>query len=127
MIATEVCLPEGSLEVFMCKKGTKEHESILRTLDALKIHELLIFAGAETGQANPVRQPQDREAGRIQTRNGHQNQRDGSLHPGGKTYTHPAQEWIWDTKKKARSRMGGVRREHRDQSSRQREEVLRRE
>src|SRR5438128_11824230 len=35
LIATEVCLREGPLEVFLCKKGTKEHESILRVdLDA---------------------------------------------------------------------------------------------
>src|SRR4051794_14832592 len=30
LVATEVCLREGALEVFLCKKGTKEHEAILR-------------------------------------------------------------------------------------------------
>src|SRR5215471_8159113 len=29
-LASEVCLREGPLEVFLCKKGTKEHESIVR-------------------------------------------------------------------------------------------------
>src|SRR5436309_1994120 len=38
LVAAEVCLREGPLEVFLCKKGTKEHESIVRTdIDALKI------------------------------------------------------------------------------------------
>src|SRR5215218_2840992 len=29
-LATEVCMREGPLEVFLCKRGTKEHEAILR-------------------------------------------------------------------------------------------------
>src|SRR6185503_12458623 len=29
-IAAEVCLREGPLEQFLCKKGTKEHEAIVR-------------------------------------------------------------------------------------------------
>src|SRR4051812_24427050 len=36
---SEVCLREGPLEVFLCKKGTKEHEAVLRVdLDAKLIH-----------------------------------------------------------------------------------------
>src|SRR5262245_21770864 len=38
-LACEVCLREGPLEVFLCKKGTKEHESIVRIdADAQFIH-----------------------------------------------------------------------------------------
>ena len=47
LMASEVCLREGALEVFLCKKNTKEHEAILRAdYDARLIHELLLLAGA---------------------------------------------------------------------------------
>src|SRR4051812_44007488 len=50
-LAAEVCLREGPLEVLLCKKGTKEHEAILRAEpDAKDIHELLILAGADAGR-----------------------------------------------------------------------------
>jgi len=46
LLATEVCLREGPLEVFLCKKGTKEHEAILRVdLDAKLIHAALEARG----------------------------------------------------------------------------------
>jgi hypothetical protein len=51
-----VCLREGSygLETLLCKKSTKEHESILATdADGKVIHALLVAAGAEPG--SPVR------------------------------------------------------------------------
>lgn len=50
LVACEVCLREGPLEVFLCKKGTKEHEAILRTsVDARFIHAALVAAGGEKG------------------------------------------------------------------------------
>ena len=101
LLATEVCLREGPLEIFMCKKGTKEHEAILKTdIDALTIHELLILAGAEPGKPTQFVNPKTEEA-EYKPATG--TKINVSLHytKGGKTFTHPAQEWIWDPKKKA--------------------------
>lgn len=54
LISAEVCLREGQLELLMCCKQTKEHESILTAdVDARKIHKALILAQAEAG--SPVR------------------------------------------------------------------------
>lgn len=56
LVAAEVCLREGSfgLECLLCKKNTKEHESILTTeADARAIHLGLLAAGAEPG--SPVK------------------------------------------------------------------------
>src|SRR5262249_40540047 len=42
LIEAEVCLREGPLELLMCRKQTKEHESILHTaVDARLIHATL--------------------------------------------------------------------------------------
>src|SRR5438552_2058428 len=42
-IVCEVCLREGLLEQFLCKKGTKEHEAIVRVdLDAELVHLAII-------------------------------------------------------------------------------------
>jgi hypothetical protein len=50
LISGEVCLREGQLELFLCRKQTKEHEAIVSAeVDARKIHEALILAGAEEG------------------------------------------------------------------------------
>lgn len=50
----QVCLREGTLEMFACPKGTKEHESII-ALNCLaeQIHAGLLAAGAKPG--TPVR------------------------------------------------------------------------
>lgn len=54
IISAEVCLTEGTLELFLTRKGTKEHEAILAAdVDARKIHEALLLAGATAGE--PVR------------------------------------------------------------------------
>lgn len=104
----EVCLREGALEVFLCKKGTKEHEAIVRTAaDAKLIHTALIGAGAVSGKptqfVNPkTEQPEWKAAtGTKVNVTVHYNR-------GGKTYTHPAQDWIWDHKKKAAMPHGWV-------------------
>ena len=53
-VNAEVCLREGQLELFLCRKQTKEHEAILTAdVDAFKLHAALIAAGAEAG--SPVR------------------------------------------------------------------------
>lgn len=50
-LKTLVCLREGMLELFLCKKNSKEHESIL-SLDssAFAFHGGLLALGANTGQ-----------------------------------------------------------------------------
>src|SRR5947208_1282977 len=50
LVAAEVALREGPLEMFVCKKHTKEHESVL-SIDtkAQFIHAALIACGAKPG------------------------------------------------------------------------------
>ena len=50
LVSAEVCLREGQLELLMCRKQSKEHESILTAdVDARKIHEALLLTGATEG------------------------------------------------------------------------------
>lgn len=61
LLKTQVCLDRGMLEMLLCLKQTKEHESIL-TLDAkaFSVHTGLLALGAETGKPatyDPVYQP----------------------------------------------------------------------
>jgi hypothetical protein len=50
LVAAEVCLRKGQLEQFMTRKGKKEHEAIVAAdIDARKLHETLILAGAKEG------------------------------------------------------------------------------
>ena len=45
-----VCLREGPLEVFLCRKNTKEHEAILSAdVDARDLHQSLIVCGGKPG------------------------------------------------------------------------------
>src|SRR5262249_15520272 len=100
LVASEVCLREGPLEVFLCKKNTKEHESILRVdHDARMIHELLLLAGAESGKPTQFINPKTNEAEfkpatGTKIKVGVHYRKDGKLH------THPAQEWVWNREKK---------------------------
>src|SRR6478752_160469 len=53
-IAAEVVFREGPLELFMCRKNTKEHESVVAAdVDARDIHKALLAAGAKIG--SPVK------------------------------------------------------------------------
>lgn len=96
LFAAEVCLREGILEVFVCKKQTKEHEAILRTdIDARFLHAALLAAGAKNGKpvqwVNPKTEEPEYKPASGQTIR-------VSVHytKGGKAFTHPAQEWILD-------------------------------
>jgi len=100
LVATEVCLREGPLEVFACKARTKEHESILRIdLDARFLHAALIAAGAKPGSpvqfVNPKTGAEEYKpaTGAVVAVSVHYTK-------GGKAYTHPAQEWVQDIKTK---------------------------
>jgi hypothetical protein len=45
-----VCLREGPLEMFMCRRYTKEHESVVcADMDARDLHKALLLAGAVAG------------------------------------------------------------------------------
>jgi hypothetical protein len=100
-LACEVCLREGPLEVFLCKKGTKEHEAIVRIdADAKFIHLALKTAGGEPGTPTQFIDPKTEEP-KWKAATGSQIKVQVHYTRAGKTYTHPAQEWIWDTKKKA--------------------------
>jgi len=100
LLATEVCLRDGALEVLLCKKGTKEHEAILKAdIDAQELHKLLLLSGANSGTptqfVNAAGQPQYKAATGSKI--------DLSVHytKDGKTFTHPVQDWVWDSKRKA--------------------------
>lgn len=100
-IACEVCLREGPLEQFLCKKGTKEHEAIVRAdMDAVHIHEALILAGGKPGTPTGFVDPKTEMAKHTPATGSRVNV---SVHykKDGKLFTHPAQDWIWDSKKKA--------------------------
>jgi len=100
LVAAEVCLREGLLEVFLCKKNTKEHESILRVdMDTRFIHAALEAAGAKAGK--PVQfidvktgEPDYKAASGQQIRVTVNCTRDG------KPQSHTAQEWILDKRTK---------------------------
>ncbi len=54
VISAEVCLREGPLELFLCRKDSKEHESIVHAdVDGRDVHQALLLAGADPG--SPVR------------------------------------------------------------------------
>jgi hypothetical protein len=99
LLACEICLREGALEVFLCRKGTKEHEAIVRTdVDGQLIHAALNAAGAKEGTTtqfiNAKREPEFKPATGAKIRVSVHYRKDGKLH------THPAQEWIWNVKTK---------------------------
>lgn len=100
-LVCEVCLREGPLEVFLCKRGTKEHESVVRIdADAKMIHLALKTAGAEPGSPTQFVDPKTQQP-RWKAATGPRVNVTVHYAKGGKTFTHPAQEWIWDHKKKA--------------------------
>jgi hypothetical protein len=54
LISAEVCLRRGALELFLCRKDSKEHEAIVHAdVDARDVHKALLAAGADAG--SPVK------------------------------------------------------------------------
>jgi len=92
LVNTVVCRRVDQLEQFLCKKMTKEHESILSAdVDAEKIHTALILAGAEAG--SPVKfQPKYTPAHGTTIKVYVQWEEKG------KTMKVPAQQWIRSVK-----------------------------
>ena len=97
-LACEVCLREGPLEVFLCKKGTKEHEAVVRVdADAQFIHAALETAGAKSGM--PTQFVDDKGEAKWKAATGTRINVLVHYTKGGKTFTHTAQEWVRDREK----------------------------
>jgi hypothetical protein len=92
LISGEICLREGQLELFLCRKQTKEHEAIVAAdVDARAIHMALIATGAEEG--SPVRfAPKYRPASGTPIKIFVQYKNKDKL------VTVPAQSWVKDMK-----------------------------
>jgi hypothetical protein len=100
LVACEVCLREGPLEVFLCKKGTKEHEAILRTsVDARFIHAALIAAGGKPGHPVQFVNPKTGEED-YKPATGSVVKVTVYYTKDGKLASNPAQDWIRDQKTK---------------------------
>jgi hypothetical protein len=97
-LACEVCLREGPLEVFLCKKNTKEHEAIVRLdADAKFVHAALEAAGARAGTPTEFVNANGQPAWKAAT--GTKIKVLVHYTKDGKAFTHPAQEWIRDREK----------------------------
>ncbi len=99
LFAAEVCLKENALlEVFCCKKGTKEHESILNVdLDARFIHTALVAAGAQAGSPVQFVNPKTHEA-EYKAASGTTIKVEMAFTRGGEVVQERAQEWLLDQK-----------------------------
>src|SRR5207249_66822 len=95
LVAAEVCLRQGEfgLECLLCKKLTKEHESILATAaDARVIHAGLVVAQAEPG--SPVKYIEKGDKVITVPPAGSRIKVSLQYEKDGKSVTVPAQEWI---------------------------------
>jgi hypothetical protein len=91
-VAAAVCLREGALELLMCRKNTKEHESVIDAdIDARELHRALLLAGAKAG--SPVKfDPKYTPATGTTIKITLEYQKDG------KTVTARGQDWVRDAK-----------------------------
>jgi len=93
-VIAEVCLRDGPLEVFLCKKNTKEHEAVLAAdVDAREIHLALIAAGAKFGSTVKFRPdyiPAKGDVIKVFV----------TFNLNGKLVTRPAQDWVQQFKTK---------------------------
>jgi hypothetical protein len=92
VIPAEVVFREGPLELFLCRRYTKEHEAVLAAdIDAREVHAALLAAGATAG--SPVRfEP------RYQAATGSVIKITLEYEKDGKTVRVPAQQWVRDGK-----------------------------
>ena len=105
-IAAEVCFREGPLELFLCRKNTKEHESVVAAdVDARDIHKALLAAGAKVG--SPVK-----FVPKYEPAKGSKILVSVEFTKDKKTITVPARQWVRDAKtRKELSHRLGVRRQ----------------
>lgn len=91
----EVCLRKGSLEMFACLRGTKEHESVVAVAtDAYVVHAGLLAIGAEQGK--PVEFDPEYQAPSGQKIEVLVQWKDAE----GKVHTRKAQDWVRDARNK---------------------------
>ena len=91
-VSAEVCRTMGPLEQLLCRKGTKEHESVLiADIDARDLHTALVLARGEPGSPVSFR-PEYKAATGSVIRITLMFEKDG------KKLTVPAQDWVRDTK-----------------------------
>lgn len=100
LVQCEVCLREGTLEVFLCKTNTKEHEAIVRTaVDAKLLHGGLLALGLTPGAPVQFIDPKSGEVNYVPA-SGPKVAVTVHYRRAGQLHTHPAQEWITDAKTK---------------------------
>ncbi len=99
LVETTVCLREGGLECLLCRRFSKEHESILATqADARDIHAALLAAGAKPG--SPVQYVEKNGEVVIVPPTGSRIKILLRYEEKGKVVTVPAQRWILNAKTK---------------------------
>lgn len=107
-LVCEVCLREGPLECLLCKKGTKEHESVVRVdADARFIHLALEAAGAKKGAPTQFVDPKTEEP-KYKAATGTKIEILVHYTKGGKAFTHPVQEWVLDREKTKKNKKDTV-------------------
>jgi hypothetical protein len=100
LVQAAVCLREGPLELFACKKKSKEHEAIVATeVDAQLIHAALVAAGSKPGKPVQWVKPGTEETD-YQPASGGKIVVSVCFTKDGKAVTMKAQEWILDAKTK---------------------------
>jgi hypothetical protein len=93
LVNAKVCLQQGQLELLLCRKLSKEHESILNAdVDGRDIHKALLLAGAERGK--PARYQEDG----IKPPTGTKVKISLQYEHKGKRVTVPAGSWVRDMK-----------------------------
>ncbi|HLJ94519.1 MAG TPA: YdjY domain-containing protein [Gemmataceae bacterium] len=99
LVEATVCLREGGLECLLCRRHSKEHESILATqADARDIHAALLAAGAKPG--SPVQYVEKKGEVVIVPPTGSRIKILVRYEAKGKVVTVPAQSWILNAKTK---------------------------
>ncbi len=88
LVSSTVCLRKGSLELFLCRKQTKEHEAILSAdVDARDIRAALTIAGGKPGATVKYR-PEFKAAHGSKVKVTLQYEQKGKL------VSMPAQQWV---------------------------------
>lgn len=102
LVAAEVCLREGPLELLVCKKNSKEHEAILRVdVDAKFIHAALEACGAKVGAPVQFIDPKTQEP-EYKPATGARIKVSIYSKKGNQAATVPAQDWIQEIQTKKR-------------------------